>query len=318
MNINWVVFLGILFFSGNMYSATIWVDLVGNSLSDNCSADEPFQAKIQITRNGIKKTAEYNGPCLSCMTEKSLFIEEGHERDFKICKNREIFQGYSVLKNCPEDKPLRNYLKECFSCGELHDIFTENSSDCDICGDMRKKKVVGESGKIYCVLNKSPDSKRPLVDDDRQGDYKLKGCYHDAPVKTNRKNCDLCSNRTWNEKRQVCVLKCLDDNKVATRNGCISRNEKYFEFWYPEECSNFPDYISLEHGDCISKGYFAGGCAALKDEIDCMRLYGMYGNGYRAYSCTDERRVYTEKIFCDLCPNREFVEDKWCVLKESK
>lgn len=311
-----LLFLGILCFSTNVNALYVRIDTVGYSLSDNCSADEPFQEKRELTHNGNAGKygnggKYYDGPCLSCMTEKSLLIEEGHEKDFEICENREMFLRYSVLKKCPEDKPLKDYLKGCFSCGELRDVLVENSSDCSVCGDMRRE--IDTDDKIYCVLDKSPDPKYPLVAyyGARGGVPKLRSCEEISPQETSEKNCDLCPNRTWNEAEKTCVLRCSEDNKIATRDGCVSRDEKYFYFWYSEECSDFPDYISLKNGECVLKGYFAGG-------RDRYVISSMWGKNYRAYSCTDERDVVTEKDLCDLCPNREFVERKWCILKETK
>ena len=223
-----ILLLSAIFFVNEVWADIPYMSWTGYFSSDLCPQDKPFFAA-----NILEDGKVYDSNCASCFTEDYLEIRPGHEKDFEICTNREnmLDDGrlYSV-KKCPPDKPLRSgtygecvacdsqkmlYISEgkCRFCGDARNIRPEwekwlhvSEDKCRLCGDMRIIKESG--GQKHCVLNKSPDPSRPLVDNDTPNDDNqtlLFSCDTPTDVRTTKENCNLCPNREYVDER--CVLK---------------------------------------------------------------------------------------------------------------
>lgn len=182
-----------------------WTDYV---LSDKCPADKPFLSEEIDNLFTPGKILNYK--CVSCLEFEEDFVRipEGHEKDFEICDNRDIVYSYGTLysvKKCPSDFPLRvawDAFREawygCESCQAVQWLKIKEA-DCRLCGDWRTMKEL--DGARYCVLNKSLDPDRPLVENDDKLYYahntRLFSCTEAKDIHTTKENCDLCPNRKY-------------------------------------------------------------------------------------------------------------------------
>lgn len=290
------------------------------SISPDCPRDKPFVSEEVEDGTGIEKKV-LNRKCVSCFDEPRMVIKKGHEKDFEICTNRETIaagmtNSSSFFKKCPENKPLRNWEYGCVSCDvqeQVHPV--KGEEDCSVCRDMRKMYQDG-----LCVLNKSPDSQRPLVVNDEENNYaQLFSCEELMPLATTKENCDMCANRLYYTEKELCSLRCEND-QVATQFGCVSRNEKVFALLNSSDCDEFSGY-TLKKDICVLKGYFF---------IQHFEQYRKFDGGtviwqnvmpqenvLKAIDCQEKMDVWASQEACALCDNRKY-EDGWCLLKESK
>ncbi len=193
-----------------------WTDYV---LSDKCPSDKPFLTEEVANRYHDNPGQILNYKCVSCFEFEEDFVRipEGHEKDFEICDNRDIVYSYRTLysvKKCPSDFPLRiawDAFREawygCESCQAVQWLEVKEA-DCRLCGDWRTMKKL--DGWLYCVLNKSPDPDRPLVENDDKLLYhahntRLFSCTEAKDIHTTKENCDLCPNREYIDGQ--CILK---------------------------------------------------------------------------------------------------------------
>lgn len=127
-----------------------------------CSTNEPL-------------ISSETGRCYSCDTTKSVPTIIGHKGN-EICSDlRQIINGFSVLKNCPTDKPLRDKNNACYSCDDnYHPINVEGVRDnCKICPN----RIVKYN---HCII---PEKDKPIISIDKysvkqyacetKGDYKI-------------------------------------------------------------------------------------------------------------------------------------------------
>ena len=81
------------------------------------------------------------GSCHSCDREGWVKTE-----NCEVCSNRIIAKnGWCVLKECPEDKPLMDYWGGCHSCDTERGML--NIENCEVCPNRHKNK------NGWCVLN---------------------------------------------------------------------------------------------------------------------------------------------------------------------
>jgi len=182
-----------------------WTDY---ALSDKCPADKPFLSEEVVTNANPRRILNYK--CVACLEFEEDFVRipEGHEKDFEICDNRDIVYSYGTLysvKKCPSDFPLRvawaAFREAWYGCESCQAVqwLEIKEADCRLCGDWRTMKEL--YGTRYCVLNKSLDPDRPLVENDDKLSYghntHLVSCAETKDIHTTKENCDLCPNREY-------------------------------------------------------------------------------------------------------------------------
>ena len=174
------------------------------ALNKDCPAEKPF-ADILATYfsdlSDLDSDFSADLHCIGCDTLHEIKIADGHEKDFKICSNREITKKYdskySILKKCPTDAPMRAKWGACISCSET-DFVVVDIEECNKCPNrvsFEDKKYVSN----ICELKKCPADK-PLKDD-----YMCLSCNIEGKVlSVNQEICEKCPDTyRWYQKKCV-------------------------------------------------------------------------------------------------------------------
>lgn len=258
----------------------------------------------------------------NCNDLNSFPIEKGKEKDFDICSNRKtvksMLEGYqSQLKECPE-----NFIHDKYgNCRAIDGRYvTLNLTEEQCQGIDRYYWMYGS-----CVRHDQVDS---------------------AISKLSQKECKEYPDLTWDKQKQECSKPgriddiCLNNFMFSGKDGgyCISCEERDLKIESsPLECNKCKttyfwdeDDICLPDEEEHSKRAKKGQILLDIDDVyeTTISVKNIYRPGYRKkdskknkhlrygyVSCDVNRDVRTSEYYCDLCPNREYVDGK-CILKK--
>ena len=118
------------------------------SYSSKRPKDKPFL-------NGQFKNAQ----CIGCDYLGEIEVTPGHEKDFNICTNRKMYDGRSILKNCPagtfnELMGNSNFVR-CISCHEEFSVLS-TQKECAKCSNRmwQKARTMSDMDMGSCELKK--------------------------------------------------------------------------------------------------------------------------------------------------------------------
>lgn len=159
-----------------------------------------------------KPQLDADGNCHACLDPEKFQVKETLKN---MCQTeREIVDGYSVLKACPSDKPLRDKNGGCFACDNKNDLVNlEGVTDnCKVCPN---RKLIGRYCMIPCPEDKPILEVRYGFPDcsscNEKGEYGIG--WAELEVTGAEEQCNLCPNRRiqktkkFGEWGSYCIVK---------------------------------------------------------------------------------------------------------------
>ncbi|MBP5344112.1 MAG: hypothetical protein J6Y85_03475 [Alphaproteobacteria bacterium] len=247
------------------------------------------------------------------------------------CDNREVVKDnryqdkdWSVLRKCPEERPLRTF-SGCKACDSTFQYTLINDQENEVCSNREMVLDEGFVGDSVSVIKVVCPPEKPL----RGRDNECHSCDFAFRVDVwNKDMCSVCPNLQPKIYFDTLVpfLGCFatcPDGEILTRMGrCADCNNPYIGQIDEAECMK-----------CNNRFFFAGLCLFKKspfethpivsfpDEETGRSLIHNFSKLLRYkvdfYSCDTDVVIFTVKGLCDLCPNREY-KDGWCILKETE
>ena len=262
--------------------------------SDLCPSDKPFTYAENKLKNIEEKEEDIKSSlistyCFGCNHPKGMRV--ARPKDFEICSEREIVNGFSRLKHCPKHF-FHNSLGDCVSCDETKFISVFQETDCTICPN--RTIVSLEKYGLHCQLQTCPPEAPLSVG----GDCLPCDAYVAPP--NPKEACNICPNRLFRPKGHIIFEN--DLKKVLVNKDICVPQEKHYN-------QSFPDLF--EEINTEKKKWDGFGFLEIEERYcdDCnlddkYRLKYKYDGGV----CGFDREYYTLPELCSKCPNREFIE----------
>lgn len=229
--------------------------------NEKCPKDSPFEITTwgrRIGEDGLLIPNCSKG----CEAKEALYIEKDHEKDFDICPNRETIDGYSILKQCPKEYPLRDYNGSCLPCldGEnFSAIGVRKPEDCEVCPNREYNDKL--KYRERCQIKECPKD-RPLRDDlgncvSCEGENTRDSIF----VNEKEENCGGCPNREFKKSKNrhydrsdFCQIKeCPEEFPLRGVSGkCVSCDEEYWTEDEQEDCEKCPNRIYVGKDQIVS------------------------------------------------------------------
>lgn len=286
-------------------SSVCWADMPQvYQKSEECPADKPFKLKD-------------SWQCRGCDTFHSMKIAEGHEVDFEICEEREIIDGYSRLKQCPQNF-ARDIYGNCQFCDEVYFFPVAEESDCGACPNREVgDKWQHDSKEVFrCQLKTCPESV-PLS---AAGD-----CFAcDAKIFPDnaKEACEKCPDRMFLPKDYT-IFQNDEKRWYINEDTCIVNPPKYSDQVLVDLSTRMmAEIVQKEKKKIQGDSIVADGTLVLLEFDKKKEDMGNWEEDYRrnfkyaTYSCENDIDVVTLPEMCTRCPNREFKDgDGHCILK---
>ncbi len=208
--------------------------------------------------------------------------------------------GWKKIKACPEGH-VRNICGFCIACDVINGDKFFSEEECEKC-----PYHIFNNG--HCNRNGSPDLTQPLIEHrDLGGGWVIENyytCDEERGISTTKENCDVCPNRIYIEG--LCALKeCPYGKLMGQYHECIDCEDILY---------NQPDITQEECLKCPNLIYKKGQCLFKVSQIPDGRFIFKDNLMWTWDHCNYLANVETEKEYCDLCANREYIDGK-CVLK---
>lgn len=188
-----------------------------------------------------------DGNCLPCDMNAPVLLQKSQDCE-KLCQNRILwdakntfFDNMCILKDCPEDIPLRDIETRCWSCDTNKLLLLHNSEECEkICPNRMLWQENDQDAS--CVLKECPqgtirDFFGNCIPCDAHESYTM------GIVPFNEQECKKCENLiSWkssalNESPIRCVpKKCPGDLRYDTKGTCKCDNLYNTYVHDPQKC----------------------------------------------------------------------------------
>ena len=273
-------------------------EVVGNyCVVKSCPSDRPLR--------GV------DGKCYACGYEGQVSVsslvplatmtggDETVDLCSSLCPEREVVNGFCVLKDCPSTKPLKGKDNICYDCNTtaLIDV-TGVEDNCDTCAsDGRVVETIG--GIKYCTIPCGYDQFRDAT-------KKCVGCLDSGnySTKATKIECDKCSEREYGfSENNKCMVQCdtmgtyTEGKPLANADGicfsCDYNGGITMGTWgNVNRCTEICPNRKLNGNSCVRDV-----CSPDK------QLLGTDGN---CYPCNITTPITTTKESCLKCLNREY------------
>lgn len=303
-----------------------------------CSGRHMVGQKCMLSCSIAGTIKDRTGECRPC-DEQNAFKTEDEECN--KCPNRKMFENaYCGLSECPENH-IHDRNGFCYSCSEPYAVWTRDEKECAKCPYAQMVNA------YTCQISCPPD--KPLETYDR----KCHACDESDFLKTDKENCDKCSNRrmlevSYQKNNFHCVLACPPEKPLQDYKGkCYSCDDESAVFTDDEDCQKCPNRRMLSRyclPSCQMKGSiqnYKGKCYSCDEEnvisdipeeectkcpnremaewsrcvVKCPADKPMRNDEGKCYSCDEENEVWFSKEECAKCANREYNDRLMCIVK---
>ncbi len=261
--------------------------------SEVCPADKPFKPL-------------HLQSCEGCDTFHSMKIAEGHEADFEICEEREIVDGYSRLKQCPQNF-VRDMYGNCIPCDWIYFVPVTQEADCQVCPNREVGyKWTHDVQEVFRCQWKTCPEDRPVL-----AGGTCFACDADVFSDNPKEACEKCPDRMFLPKGYTIFQN--DETRVyAGKDICIQNVE--------DGLVDLTRQIVVENIDGRLRAIGVDDDLSMMlakslPEFDESEWQGRYEDKFRylIHEADTDADVVTLPEICSKWPNREF-KDGYCIL----